>query len=137
VRVPRPRLTDATTTARITLAVDLLALALFVVAGMRSHRTASQLEIFVRNAVPIGGAWLVASLVLGTYRPPALVRLLVTWALAIPVGVVLRSLWTGSPDGDDLLVFGAVAMAFTLAFLGGGRLVTALIAPRLRAGTSP
>lgn len=137
MRVPRPRLTDTTTTARITLAVDLLALSLFVLAGMRSHRTASQLEIFVRNAVPIGAAWLVASLFLRTYRPPTLARLFVTWAVAIPVGVVLRGLWAGSPDGDDLLVFGAVAMTFTLAFLGGGRLVTALIVPRLRAGTSP
>ena len=123
-------------TARITLAVDLLALMLFVVAGMRSHGTASQLEIFARNAVPIGGAWLVVSLLLRTYRPPTLARMLLTWAVAIPVGVVLRSAWTGSPDGVDLLVFGGVAMAFTLAFLSGGRLITTLVSPRLRAGTS-
>jgi hypothetical protein len=109
---------------------------LFVIAGMRSHGTASQLEIFARNAVPIGGAWIVASLLLRTYRPPALTRLLATWAVAIPVGVVVRSAWTGSPDGDDLFVFGAVAMAFTLAFLGAGRFLTTLIASRVRAESS-
>jgi hypothetical protein len=129
----RLRPTDGTTIARITLAVDLVALASFVIVGMRSHRTASQLEIFGRNAVPIGAAWIVASLLLRTYRPPTLTRLFLTWAVAIPVGVVLRSAWTGSPDGDDLFVFGAVAMTFTLAFLGAGRVLTALIAPRVRA----
>jgi hypothetical protein len=140
--VARFRLTDATTAARLTLALDLLALALFVVAGMRSHRTASQLEIFARNAVPIGGAWLVVSAVLGTYRPglgrtPSLKRLLLTWVIAIPAGVLLRLWWIGSPDGDDLVVFGAVAMAFTLAFLAGGRLAANLLTSRLRPETAP
>ena len=137
----RFRFTDAMAAARLTLALDLLALAVFVVAGMRSHRTASQLEIFARNAVPIGGAWLVASAVLGTYRPgpgrsPSIKRLLLTWVTAVPLGVLLRSWWTGSPDGEDLLVFGAVALAFTLASLAGGRLVASLVAPRLRPETT-
>jgi len=130
----RVHLTDGRLASRVTLAVDLLALALFVVAGMRQHRTASQLEIFLRNVVPIVGAWLVASVFLRTYAPPSFPRLLVTWVVAVPVGVLVRSWWTGSPDGDDLLLFGAVAMAFTLAFLGGGRLVAAVLAPRLRGG---
>jgi hypothetical protein len=129
--VARLQLTDGRPASRVTLAIDLLALALFVVAGMRQHRTASQLEIFLRNVVPIGGAWLVASVLLRTYRPPSFRRLLITWAVAVPVGVLLRSWWTGSPDGDELVLFGAVAMAFTLAFLGGGRLVAAVLAPRL------
>ena len=139
--VGRLRFTDATTGARLTFALDLLALALFVIAGMRSHRTASQLEIFARNVVPIGGAWLIVSAVLGTYRPgpgrtPSLRRLFLTWAIAVPAGVLLRSWWAGSPDGEDLVVFGAVAMAFTLAFLAGGRLVANLLASRLRPETT-
>jgi hypothetical protein len=138
----RFRLTDGTSAARRTLAIDVLALVLFVVAGMRSHRTASQLEIFARNVVPIGGAWLVVAALVGTYRPvagrtPSLQRLLLTWAIAVPIGVLLRSWWTGLPDGDDLVVFGAVAMAFTLAFLAGGRVVAALLATRARPETSP
>jgi hypothetical protein len=138
----RLRLTDGTSAARRTLAIDLLALVLFVVVGMRSHRTASQLEIFARNVVPIGGAWLLTAAIVGTYRAgdgptPSLKRLLLTWAIAVPIGVLLRSWWTGSPDGDDLVVFGAVAMAFTLAFLAGGRVVATLLATRARAETSP
>jgi hypothetical protein len=138
----RFRLTDGTSAARRTLAIDLLALVLFVVAGMRSHRTASQLEIFARNVVPIGGAWLVTAAIVGTYRAgdgrlPSLKRLVLTWAIAVPIGVLLRSWWTGSPDGDDLVVFGAVAMAFTLAFVAGGRVVATLVSTRARAETSP
>jgi hypothetical protein len=130
--VARFRLTDGTREARLTFAVDVVALMLFIVAGMRSHRTATQLEVFARNAVPIGGAWLVVAALLKTYRPPSLPRLLLTWAAAIPVGVVLRSWWTGSPSGDDLLVFGGVALAVTLAFLAGGRLLSAVLGSRLR-----
>jgi hypothetical protein len=61
-----PRLTDGTSAARLTLGVDLLALGLFVIAGMRSHRASSQLEVFARNAVPIAGAWIAASLAFRT-----------------------------------------------------------------------
>ena len=127
----RPRLTDGTSAARLTCVVDLLAIGLFVIAGMRSHRTDSQLEIFLRNAVPLGGAWLAASFALRTYRPPSLGRLLLTWAIAIPAGVLLRAWWTGSFDAGDVLTFGGVALAFTLAFLAGGRLLTNVLAPRI------
>lgn len=138
-RVRRFRPTDRSATARLTVALDLVALALFVIAGMRSHATDPQIEVFARNAVPLGGAWIVVALAVGTYRPPSLPRLLVTWAIAVPAGVALRAWWTGSPSGPDLAVFGAVALAFTLAFLAGGRLVVSLLAGRLarREGREP
>ena len=132
----RFRLTDGTREARLALVVDVAALLLFIVAGMRSHRTASQLEIFARNAVPLGGAWLVIAAVAGTYRPPSFPRLLATWAIAVPVGVLARSWWTGSPRGEDLLVFGGVALVITLAFLAGGRALSAVLGPRLWARSS-
>ena len=133
----RVRLTDGSREARLTLVVDVAALLLFIVAGMRSHRTASQLEIFARNAVPLGGAWIVVAALVQTYRPPSVPRMLLTWAIAVPVGVLLRSWWTGSPRGEDLAVFGGVALVIILAFLAGGRLLCALIAPRLRPKTAP
>jgi hypothetical protein len=130
--VARFRFTDGTRAARLTFAVDVVALTLFIVAGMRSHRTATQLEVFARNAVPIGGAWIVLAALLKTYRPASLPRLLLTWAVAVPIGVLLRAWWRGSPSGEDLLVFGGVALAVTLAFLAGGRLLSARLGPRLR-----
>jgi hypothetical protein len=129
--VARIRLTDGTSTARLTLAVDLAALALFVVAGMRTHRTGSQLEIFLRNAVPIGGSWLVVSALLRTYRPVSLPRMVLTWLLALPAAVAIRTAWTGSADIEDVATFVGVAMAFTMLFLAAGRLASAVVSGRL------
>lgn len=120
--------------AGLTVAVDLLALAAFVVAGMRSHAAGSRLEVFARNAIPLGGAWIAVALALRTYRPPTLGRLLATWAIAVPAGVGLRAWWTGSPEGRDLAVFGAVALTFTLAFLGAGRLLVAWLSSKVGRG---
>jgi hypothetical protein len=53
----------------------------------------------------------------------------------IPAAVLLRAWWTSSFDTSQLFVFGAVAMVFTLAFLGAGRAVATLLVPRLRPAT--
>jgi hypothetical protein len=120
--------TDGTTRARLTLALDLAALIVFVLVGMRSHRLGTQAEIFLRTALPVGAAWLVLAAVLRTYRPTTLLRLVTTWAVAVPIGLLLRVAWVGSPRADALVVFFAVAMAFTLLFLAIGRGIAAVVA---------
>jgi hypothetical protein len=121
------RLTDGTPRGRLALALDLVALLLFVVAGMRNHATGSQADIFLRNAVPVTAAWLLAAFLLRTYRPPTLRSLALTWLVAIPVGVLVRTWWVGSPTGGRIAVFLGVAMAFTGLFLLGGRLAGAYV----------
>lgn len=125
------RFTDGTPRARLTLGLDLAALALFVVAGMRSHTTGTQAEIFLRNAVPVMAAWLGTALLLRTYRPPSVRGLLKTWIVAVPIGVVIRSVWVGSPTGGRFFVFLGVALAFTLLFLTGARVLAMLAGRRL------
>jgi hypothetical protein len=125
------RLTDGTARARLTLAFDLAALTLFVLAGMRNHRTGSQLEIFLRNAVPVIAAWLVFSVVWRTYRPVRAMRLGLTWVTAVPVGLLLRTWWVGSPTGGRVAVFLGVGMAFTALFLLIGRGLSVLLGRRL------
>lgn len=131
------RLTDGSARARLTLAVDLLAITLFVLVGMRSHRSGSTVVVFVRNALPIGAAWLGFSAMFRTYRPPthrALVRTLLT---AVPVGVLVRTLWVGSPQGARIFVFLGVALSFLSLFVGTGRVLVGLFGRRLaRAGHS-
>ena len=73
--------------------------------------------------MPIEIAWLLVALLVGTYRPPTIGRLLLTWAIAVPIGLVVRTAIAGSFDDPDVVVFFAVAMAFTLLFLGIGRVV--------------
>lgn len=115
------RLTDGSRFARATLAADLIALPAFVVVGMSSHRTGSAIVIFARTAVPVVIAWLVVARVFGTYRPPSFTMLIATWAVGVPVGILVRAVITSQLGDDDLWVFLGVAMAFTLLFLGVGR----------------
>ena len=113
------------------VAVDLLALVVFVVTGMRSHHEGTYATIFLRNAIPLLGSWAVFSAVLGAYRYPGLGSLLRTWIVAVPVALVVRSLWVGSPTGvGRFLTFLAVGLAFTLLFLLIGRGIVALVTGR-------
>ncbi len=130
------RLTDGTASARLTLAIDLTALVLFIAAGMRSHTAGTQAEVFLRNAVPVTVAWVGAAFLFRTYRPPTVPVLLKTWIIAVPIAVVIRSVWVGSPTGGRFLVFLGVALVFTLLLLAGGRVIAAVAGRRLR-GTAP
>jgi hypothetical protein len=125
------RLTDGSIRARLTLGIDLLALILFVVVGMRSHGIGAYAQVFFRNAVPVCAAWLCFSLVVRTYQPPRLRSLLITWILAVPVALVVRTAWVGSPRGEQVWVFLGVATAFTMLFLLAGRAVAELVGRRL------
>ncbi|MEX0983831.1 MAG: DUF3054 domain-containing protein [Actinomycetota bacterium] len=122
------RLTDGTRFAKAALVCDLVALPLFVGVGLVSHRSGSLAVIFLRNAVPVMLAWMIAARVLGTYRPPEFSSLFATWVVAIPAGIVVRSWIVGSLGDEGFWVFLGVAMAFTLLFLGVGRAIAMTIA---------
>ena len=102
-------------------AADALALMVFVVAGIRSHHEIGALDLFLRNAVPLEAAWFIVAAVTGAYRTPGLRTLLTTWVVAVPAGLVARSLWVGSPTGARLLVFVGIGLVFTALFLLAGR----------------
>jgi hypothetical protein len=106
---------------------DAVALLVFVVAGIRSHHEVGALDLFLRNAVPLEVAWFVVSAVAGTYRRSGFRSLLWTWVVAVPLGLIVRSIWVGSPTGSRLLVFVVIGLAFTLLFLLAGRGVLGLI----------
>jgi hypothetical protein len=100
---------------------DGLALLAFVLVGLRNHHEATVAEAFWRNAIPLVVTWAAAAWLLGTYRRPSIAALVKTWLVAVPIAVVVRSVWVGSPTGGRLFVFLGVAMAFTLLFLLAGR----------------
>ena len=101
--------------------LDALALVAFVVAGIRSHHEVGAIDLFLRNAIPLLSAWFIVANVAGAYRRPGLRTLLVTWIVAVPAGLVTRSLWVGSPTGGRLLVFLGIGLLFTALFLLAGR----------------
>ena len=119
------------------VAADAVALMVFVVAGIRSHHEVGALDLFLRNAVPLEVAWFAVSAIAATYRRPGLRTLLWTWIVAVPAGLVVRSIWVGSPSGTRLLVFVGIGLLFTLLFLLAGRGVVVAARPATAAGGCP
>jgi hypothetical protein len=111
--------------------LDALALIAFVAVGIRSHHEISAGTEFLRNIVPLLVFWFAAAAVLHTYRErgrPWLTRLLINWAVSIPVALAVRTLWVGSPSTlARFALFLVVAMAFTLLFLLAERLTALLV----------
>jgi hypothetical protein len=105
---------------------DAAALIVFVLIGIRGHRAAT-VEGFIRNSVPLLGAWFLVAWLAHTYRRPGWRSLLRNWIVAVPVGLLARTLIVGSPRGGRILVFIAVGLAFTLLFLVLGRLLARLL----------
>lgn len=103
--------------------VDGFALVAFVVVGVMQHDGDALLRGLARTGIPLLASWYLVALVIGTYRRPGWLTLLATWVIAVPVGLLVRSIVRGGPWGEGLLVFGGVALGFTLVFVLGGRLL--------------
>jgi Protein of unknown function (DUF3054) len=126
-----PRPSPAPSAPALWLAIaDATALVVFVLTGMRSHHEGTLVGIFLRNAVPLLGAWFVIATLFRTYRRPGLKVVFQTWIVAVPIGLIVRTLWVGSPQGGRIFVFLAVGLAFTLLFLLLGRAVVVLVSGR-------
>jgi hypothetical protein len=108
------------------LLADVAALVVFVVVGLRGHR-GSTVEGFLRNAVPLLGVWFLVAWLTHTYRRPGWRSLLRNWIVAVPIGLLCRTLIVGSPRGARILVFVAVGLVFTLLFLVLGRLLVRVL----------
>ena len=124
-----PRVTPDGTARRSAtplVVADAVALVVFVLVGIRSHHEIGALDLFLRNAVPLEIAWFVVAAFTGAYRRPGARTLVWTWIVAVPVALVVRTLWVGSPSGLELLTFLGVGLAFTLLFLLAGRAIVAL-----------
>ena len=88
--------------------------------GAISHGREVTLPGVLVTAAPLWLAWGLLARWRDPYEGP-LVNLFVVWALALPLGVGLRSLLLGSPPTLQLLPFLFVAMAFTLPLMALGR----------------
>ena len=114
--VVRPTVTPNRPAGALALS-DAAALVLFSVVGLLSHDGEVSAAGLARDAVPLLAGWFAAALVIGPYRRRSLKALLLTWAVGVPLGVVLRALVLGrSFDGREAAFLG-VALTFTLLFV--------------------
>jgi hypothetical protein len=115
----------------ILVAGDLIALLLFVLIGRTgSHGMPFSLLHSLPTAVPFAAGWIFASAVLRGYRSTAVssparavLSSFLICCLAVPIGLLFRSLWLWRPPG---LVFALVAFPLTALFMLPWRLLFAL-----------
>lgn len=108
------------------LVVDLLALGLFSVVGAFFHGGSPDLAVVVRTFLPLALSWLAVASWVGTYRDASWKTLALTWAVAVPAGVLLRQLVLGRLTSPGTWTFLLVGTA-----MGGVFLVTARLLVRL------
>lgn len=96
---------------------DSVAIVLFAVIGLLSHREGLSLGGIVRNALPILLVWFLVAPFMRTYRQPTWRNLLYTWAVAVSAGVWLRFMVLGHPFGTGFFIFWGIALVSTLVLL--------------------
>jgi hypothetical protein len=111
-------------------AADAAAILLFAVLGLLAHDGGVSGRGLARDALPLLGGWFAAGLLLRLYTRPAPLRLVATWLAGITAGVAVRATVLGHTHAAKEAAFLAVALAFTLLFALGARLVTAWALPR-------
>lgn len=115
---------------------DAAVLILWAVLGLVRHTEGVTLAGLTRNAGPILTGWFAAAIALGTYtRRRGPVRTVLTWAVGISTGVVLRAaLLHRTWNGDEWAFFG-VTLVVTGALLAAWRGI-AFVAGRVQAKRS-
>jgi len=105
------------------MAIDALAIGLFVLTGLRSHGTLDEFGL-QRNLPAFLVGWFVAALLAGVYRAqPAKWSLPIAWAMGVTLGIMLRNLLIGRG------LFGTISPVFWVISLAGVALFTGL--PRM------
>ena len=105
---------------------DAIAILLFTTVGLLSHDALSG-RGYARDGLPLLGCWFAATLALRLYARPSWRRLVACWAVAIPLGVLVRALVLGRALDGDQAAFLGVTLAFSLVFLVGVRLLASAL----------
>jgi hypothetical protein len=126
---PMRPLLDGTKLARAALVGDVLALLVFLVFGVSSHKEEA-VSRFLVLAVIFVGAWVGTAWAIGTYRPVSNGRLAMNLAIAIPIGVLLRVAVVGSLTAGEIFTFAVVALLFASIFVGIARVAVVAIFSR-------
>lgn len=74
---------------------DFAAIVVFVTIGLFVHHGGVSVGGYARDTLTLGGGWFAAAAVFHPYREGRVNRLVATWAVGIPVGVLVRALILG------------------------------------------
>ncbi len=107
-------------------AIDGAAILAFTIIGVVSHRGALPASALAEDALPLLGGWFAASLVFRLYGRRTRQALLLTWAVGIPLGVLVRAAVLGRLDEPRQLAFLLTTLILSLVFVLGARAIVAL-----------
>lgn len=109
---------------------DTVAIVVFATVGLVSHDHGLSPTGYARDALPILGCWFAAALLFHTYAGRHPRRVLATWAVGVPLGVLIRALALGRALNGKEAVFLGVALVSIGLFVIVLRSAVALTAPR-------
>jgi hypothetical protein len=119
-------------TVRQLVLADTAAFIAFAALGQLAHDGGVSAAGFARDALPLMAGWFAAALALRTYARPGRRVFLLTWAVGVTAGVLLRAAVLGRHLGGGQLAFLATSLVFTLLLLVACRAVAAGGFRRLR-----
>jgi len=105
----------------IVAVADGMAILAFTIIGVVSHRGALPPSALAEDALPLLGGWFAAALAFHLYGRPTRRALLLTWAVGIPVGVLVRAAVLGRLDEPRQLAFLATTLVLSLVFVLAAR----------------
>ena len=126
----RPDTRPAWQRSRLLPVGDLVVFAVFTLIGLQSHKDSFTAYHFLRNFIPLTVSWFLVVLILDPYDQPGWWRLAVTWVIAMPVAVAVRTWWVGSPNGPQLWTFLVVVLVTNGVFLVLWRLIASRLLGR-------
>lgn len=117
--------------ARLALG-DAAAIVLFVVVGLSNHREGITAIALARTALPLLGAWFAVVPFTRAYARPGTRTLLITWAIAVPIGVAIRAVALHRSADESQVAFAIVTLLVTLVFLLAARAIVGALSRRRR-----
>jgi hypothetical protein len=109
---------------------DSLAIVAFTVVGILSHRGSLPASALAEDVLPLLAGWFAAAAAFHLYERPTRRSLLLTWAVGIPLGVLVRAAALGRLDEPRQLAFLATTLVLSLVFVAGARMLTGIAAAR-------
>jgi len=119
----------------IVAAADALAILGFTIAGVVSHRGALPPSALAEDALPLLAGWFAAAAGFHLYGRSTPRALLLTWAVGIPAGVLVRAAALGRLDEPRQLAFLLTTLALSLVFVLAARALVSVAVPRKGDGT--
>lgn len=102
-------------------ALDGLAILCFTIVGVVSHRGVLPPAALAEDALPLLGGWFAAALGFGLFACRTLRALLLTWAVGIPLGVLVRAAALGRLDEPRQLAFLVTTLVLSLVLVLAAR----------------